>query len=57
MMMDLWGLMRPTMPMLLWLPLIFMSALFEIAVSPSESRTQSGLTNQWRHDRRKTEFW
>jgi hypothetical protein len=41
MMMDLWGLMRPTMPMLLWLPLIFMSALFEIAVSPSENAPNS----------------
>jgi hypothetical protein len=29
------------MPMLLWLPLIFMSALFEIATLPSENAPDS----------------
>ena len=29
--------MRATMPMLFWLPLIFMTALFELSVSPTKS--------------------
>jgi hypothetical protein len=31
------GQMRSAMPMLFWLPLIFMNALFEMAVAPTKS--------------------
>jgi hypothetical protein len=33
---DAWGLMRPMMPILFWLPLIYITALFEIAASPTK---------------------
>jgi hypothetical protein len=35
-MLHLWGLMRPMMPMLFWLPLIYVTALFEIAANPTK---------------------
>ena len=31
-----WGLLRPVMPILFWLPLIYITALFEIAASPTK---------------------
>jgi hypothetical protein len=35
-MLHLWGLMRPMMPILFWLPLIYVTALFEIAADPTK---------------------
>ena len=36
-MLDAWGPMRPTMPILFWLPLIYITALFEIAATPTKN--------------------
>jgi hypothetical protein len=44
MMLNAWGPMRPMMPLLFWLPLIFMSALFEIAATPPA--TDEGLERE-----------
>jgi hypothetical protein len=37
---------RPMMPMLFWLPLIFMSVLFEMATLPTKKAAHSAMTEE-----------
>ena len=42
----MWGLLRPVMPILFWLPLIYITALFEIAASPTEN-APAAIGGEW----------